>query len=134
MPDGVAGAGDAPPEADDPEGGPHLKGPRATSRARQEPRPASAPPPPAGASSGGPRPQGFTGPGMRQLFDAVLPMQGKERKQFYNQASTGLVVGLGIGGAMLGFGRGGVVGAVIGFGVGATAAGLFVEKRRFYRR
>ena len=77
--------------------------------------------PPAGAIAGGPRPQGFTGPGMRQLFDAVLPMKGKERKQFYNQASTGLVVGLGIGGAMLGFGRGGVVGAVIGPGVGASA-------------
>jgi hypothetical protein len=71
---------------------------------------------------------------MRQLFDAVLPMQGGERKQFYNQASTGLVAGLGIGGAMLGFGWGGVIGAVIGFGVGATAAGLFVENQRFYRR
>ena len=67
---------------------------------------------------------------MRQLFDAVLPMQGKERKQFYNGASTGL----GIGGAMLGFDWGGVLGAVMGFGIGATAAGLFVEEQRFYRR
>ena len=87
-----------------------------------------------GALPDGPRPQGFTGPGMRQLFDAVLPMKGRERKQFYNSASTGLVVGLGIGGAMLGGSWAGPVGAVIGFGVGATAGGLFVEKQRYYRR
>jgi hypothetical protein len=98
-------------------------------------RPGRRPPhrPSAGASSGQ-RPQGFTGPGMRQLFDAVLPMKGRERKQFYNQASTGLVVGLGIGGAKLGGSWAGPVGAVIGFGVGATTGGLFVEKQRYYRR
>ena len=99
-------------------------------------RPGRRPPnrPAAGGLASGPRPQGFTGPGMRQLFDAVLPMKGKERKQFYNQASTGLVVGLGLGGALLGGSCAGPVGAVIGFGVGATAGGLLVEKQRFYRR
>ncbi len=61
-------------------------------------------------------------------------MKGMERKQFYNQASTGLVVGLGIGGAMLGGSWAGPVGAVIGFGVGAAVGGAFVEYRRFYRR
>ena len=86
------------------------------------------------ASAHGPRPPGFTHAAMRPLFDAVLPMQGKERKQFYNQASTGLVVGLGLGGAMLGHSWAGPVGAVIGFGVGATAGGLFVENQRYYRR
>ena len=35
---------------------------------------------------------------------------------------------------MLGGSWGGLVGAVIGFGVGVAAGGLFVEKRRFYRR
>jgi len=99
-------------------------------------RPGRRPPnrPSAGASSGGRKPPGFTHWAMRPLFDAVLPMKGKERKQFYNQAATGLVVGLGLGGAMLGGSWAGPVGAVIGFGVGATAGGLFVEKRRFYRR
>ena len=99
-------------------------------------RPGRRPPhrPSAGAFPVKSRPQGFTVPGMRQLFDAVLPMQGVERKQFYNQASTGLVVGLGLGGAMLGHSWAGGVGAVIGFGVGAMTGGLFVEKRRFYRR
>ncbi len=107
---------------------------RSPNRSRH--RPGQRPPhrPSAGAFPGRPRPQGFTGPGMRQLFDAVLPMKGRERKQFYNQASTGLVVGLGLGGAMLGGSWAGAVGAVIGFGVGATAGGIFVEKRRFYRR
>ena len=107
---------------------------RYSNRPRRGPgrRPPHRPSP--GAFSGGPRPQGFTTPGMRQVFDAILPMRGKERKQFYNQASTGLVVGLGIGGAMLGGSWGGLLGAVFGFVVGATAGGAFVEKRRFYRR
>ena len=99
-------------------------------------RPGRRPPhrPPSGASSGGPRPPGFSHAAMRPLFDAVLPMKGKERKRFYNQASTGLVVGLGLGGALLGGSWAGAVGAVIGLGVGATAGGLFVEKQRYYRR
>jgi len=99
-------------------------------------RPGRCPPrhPSAGASCGGPRPQGFTGHGWRQLFDAMLPMRGRERKLFFNTASRGLVVGLGLGGAMLGYSWAGPVGAAIGFGIGATAGGLFVEKRRFYRR
>jgi hypothetical protein len=99
-------------------------------------RPGRRPPyrPSAGGLASGPRPQGFTGPGMRQLVDAVLPMQGKERKQFYNQASTGLVVGLGLGGALLGGSWAGPVGALFGLGVGATLGGAFVERWRFYRQ
>ncbi len=69
-----------------------------------------------------------------QLFDAVSPMRGEERKQFFSQASIGPLVGRAIGGTRLGFGRGGVIGAVIGFGVGATVAGLIVEERRYYLR
>jgi hypothetical protein len=98
-------------------------------------RPGHRPPRRRAATPGqGPRPPGFTGPGLRQLFAALLPMEGRERKQFYNQASTGLVVGLGLGGAMIGFPGGGLVGAVLGFGVGVVAGGLFVEQQRFYRR
>ncbi len=98
-------------------------------------RPGHRPPGRRGAPQAhGPRPPGFTHPAMRPLFDAVLPMKGKERRQFFNQASTGLVVGLGLGGAMVGGSWAGGVGAVLGFAVGVTAAGAFVEKRRFYRR
>ncbi len=99
-------------------------------------RPGHRPPhkPRATAPRGRPEPHGFTAPGMRQLFDLVLPMRGEERKQFYNQASTGLVVGLGLGGAIVGYSWGGVFGAVIGLAVGVTAAGTLVEKQRFYRR
>ena len=87
-----------------------------------------------GTFSGDPRPSGFSGPGMRQVFDAVLPMKGKERKRFYNQArAPGLVVGLGLIFAIIGSSWGGVVGAVFGFAVGATAGGIFVENRRFFR-
>ncbi len=99
-------------------------------------RPGRCPPnrPSAGASSGGRKPEGFTGPGWRQIFDAVLPMKGKERREFFNSASTGLVVGLGLGGAMVGGSWGGPIGAVIGLGLGVMAGGLFVEKQRYYRR
>lgn len=130
----MAGEDDTPHDFDDPGGSPHRIGPLSDVECPTRASTGIRVSDPAEASSGGRKPRGFTGPGMRQLFDAVLPMQGKERKQFYNQASTGLVVGLGLGGAMLGGSWAGAVGAVIGFGVGATAGGLFVEKQRFYRR
>jgi hypothetical protein len=44
------------------------------------------------------------------------------------------VVGLGLGGALLGYSWAAVIGAVFGFGVGASVAGIFVETQRFYRR
>ncbi len=87
---------------------------------------------PSGAANGhGPRPPGFSHAAMRLLFDAVLPMKGK---QFYNQATTGLVVGLGLGGAMVGGSWAGPAGAAIGLGVGDTAGEAFVERLRYYRR
>ena len=39
--------------------------------------------------------------GMRPRLDAILPMQGRERTRSSDRASTDLVVGLGVGGAML---------------------------------
>jgi hypothetical protein len=78
--------------------------------------------------------RGFTGPGGRQLFDAILSMQGQERKRYFNQVSAWLVLGLSIGGAMVGYAWAGIVGAVLGFGAGVTAGGTFVERQRFYRR
>ena len=79
-------------------------------------------------------PRGFTVPGMRQVFDAILPMRGEDRRHFFNQASTGLVLGLGLGGGLIGASWGGLVGALLGFAVGVCAAGSFVESGRFYRR
>ena len=72
---------------------------------------------------------------MRQLFDAVLPMQGQERKQFYNQASTGPVVGrsIGVRHARLRLGRRPRGRERLRSRL-ATAMGLFDEKQRFYRR
>ena len=51
--------------------------------------------PPSGVSSGGPRPRGFTGPGMRQLYDTSLPMRGEGGEPCWNRPITGLVAGLG---------------------------------------
>ena len=78
--------------------------------------------------------RGFTGPGGRQLFDAILPMQGQERKRYFNQVSAWLVLGLGLGGAMVGYAWAGIIGGVLGFGAGAAVGGTFVERQRFYRR
>ena len=90
--------------------------------------------PPRAAAAKSPPARGFTGPGGRQLFDAILPMQGQERKQYFNGVSGWLVLGLGLGGAIVGYTWAGVVGAVLGFGAGVTAGGTFVERQRFYRR
>ena len=103
-------------------------------RPRRRPGRLPANRPPGAASGHGPRPPGFIHSAMRPLFDAVLPRKDGERKQFYNQAASGLVIGRGPGGAMIGGSWAGVVGAVIGFGLGATAGGCFVEKGRYYRR
>jgi hypothetical protein len=80
------------------------------------------------------RPRGFTGPGFKQFYDLLLPMPGGERKAFFNQISSGLVLGSGMAGAMLGFTWSGLLGAVVGFGIGAAAGGSFAERQRFYRR
>jgi hypothetical protein len=79
-------------------------------------------------------PQGYTGPGFRQLCDAFLPFDGGKRRKFFNVLSSTIVLAGGVTGAAIGFWQLGVVGGLVGLGAGITAGGWYAEKRRFYRR
>ena len=133
VPDGVAGAGDTPPEADDDaDRGPHLKRPpsdaegRATAPAgvrRTDTRPGPAP-------AGGNR-RALAGPGCRNSRTRSCRCAGEGRQRFSDRASTDSVVSADFGEAMPDFGRGGVV---VGLEVGVTAGGLSFEEWRICRR
>jgi hypothetical protein len=78
--------------------------------------------------------RGFSEPGFKQIYDVVLPLQGRQRKAFYNLASAGIVIGGAMAGAVLGGAWGGPLGAVLGLTLGIAAGGRFAEEQRFYRR
>jgi hypothetical protein len=80
------------------------------------------------------RPRGFTGFGFGPYYSWLLPgLRGREKREFFNKACGGLILGCGLGGAMLGLALAGPIGAAIGFGVGLGVGGTIAEKGRFYR-
>jgi hypothetical protein len=65
----------------------------------------------------------------------MLPgLRRAEKKAFFNEISAGIVVGFGVGGAVLGYMWLGLFGALIGFGAGLAAGSSVAERGRFYRR
>ena len=81
------------------------------------------------------RPDGFTGPGFRQLYDWLLPgLRDAEKRRFFNEISRGVVLAAGTCGAALGLACFGWVGALLGLGGGIAAGGSFAGSRRFHRR
>ena len=83
----------------------------------------------------GPRPpSGFTGPGFRQAWGTVLPgLGGAEKKAFFNEVSSGIVLGSGACGLMLGLATFGWPGAILGLGGGLAASGSVAGSGRFHR-
>lgn len=80
------------------------------------------------------RPRGFTRPGSQPFWNAILPLHGSERRRFFNEISHWMVLGFGVGGALLGLAWAGLLGVFLGFGLGITAGGHLVEKGGFHRR
>jgi hypothetical protein len=78
------------------------------------------------------RPEGFTSPGFRQLYDAILPTTG--RRAYFNRLAGGVALSAGAGGAYFGYAVGGLPGAVLGFAAALVAMGRHLEEGRFYRR
>ncbi len=81
----------------------------------------------------GHRPQGFTGAGLRELYNVVLPFGGADKRRFLNQISDRVVVMLGVAAAVVGYGAGGPLGAVIGLGFGLAGAARAMVRGRFRR-
>jgi hypothetical protein len=80
------------------------------------------------------RPRGFTRPGFKPFWNAILPLHGSERRRFFNEVSHWMVLGFGVGGALLGLSWAGLLGVFLGFGLGITGGGYLVEKGGFSRR
>ncbi len=97
-------------------------------------RPGRRPPNRYSGFGGASRPQGFTPPYFRPIYDLLMPgLRGAERKRFFNQVSGWIVLPCALGGAILGYNGLGVLGLILGLGAGLAAGGSFVEKGRFYR-
>jgi hypothetical protein len=59
--------------------------------------------------------------GLKYLYDLVIPhIRGRDRRRFFNDVSTGLALGFGVLGALLGWGMAGPLGLLLGFGAGVT--------------
>ena len=81
----------------------------------------------------GHRPAGFTGPGLRELHDVVLPFRGGDKRRFFNELSDRIVVIAGVAAAVVGYGSGGLLGAAIGLALGLAGAARAMVKGRFRR-
>jgi type IV secretory pathway TrbD component len=79
------------------------------------------------------RPDGFTGPGWRELCNVALPFQGGEKRRFFNGLSDRVVVAAGVAAAVVGYGAGGLLGAVLGLAVGLPGAARAMARNRFRR-
>jgi len=102
---------------------------------RRRRRPGRRPPHRYADHGGPPRPGGFTAGALGPLYRVLLPgLRGGEKKRFFNGVSRGLPLGLGLGGAVLGYAWLGPLGAALGLGGGLAAGASFAESKRFYRR
>jgi len=82
-----------------------------------------------------PRPGGFTGHGLGACYEWLLPgLRGAAKKAFFNRASLAIPFALAYGGAVFGYGAGGLLGALIGAAAGLTGGCRLAEKERFFRR
>jgi hypothetical protein len=61
-------------------------------------------------------------------------LRGREKKAFFNETGSWMVLGFALGGAGVGFAQFGMLGAIIGLGAAVAVGGTFVEEARFYRR
>ncbi len=79
--------------------------------------------PPHRYRGGGPpvRPSSFQDFGLRHIYNLIIPeVRGPDRRKFFNEASAGFVLAMGLTAAFIGFGAAGLPGAILG-GVAAAA-------------
>ena len=102
---------------------------------RRRRRPGRRPPNHYAGHRGLPRPGGFTAGALGPLYRVLLPgLRGPEKKRLFNEVSRALPLGLGLGGALLGYAWLGPLGAALGLGGGLAAGASMAEGQGFYRR
>jgi hypothetical protein len=63
----------------------------------------------------------------------VLPVQGRDKRCFFNQVSERLLVCLGVAAAVVGYSMAGWLGTLIALGVGLTSCARFLTRNRYWR-
>jgi hypothetical protein len=81
-----------------------------------------------------PPPRGFTGRGWGEFYRIALPLEGSQKRAFFNRLSRYSTAAAGVIGTIVGYGAGGVLGAAIGAGLGVTSAARYLVRNRFHRR
>ena len=92
--------------------------------------------PPHRYRGGGPpvRPDSFQDFGFRHIYDLVFPgIRGRDRRKFFNQASVGFVLAMGLTVAFVGSSASGLPGAILGGVAAAALMGYALKKHGFYR-
>jgi hypothetical protein len=92
--------------------------------------------PPHRYRGGGPpaRLGGFQAFGFRHIYDLVFPgIRGRDRRKFFNQASGGSVLAIGLTVAFVGLSSSGLSGAILGGVAAAALMGYSLKKHGFYR-
>jgi len=80
------------------------------------------------------RPNSFQDFGLKAIYDLVLPTLGAlNRRRFFNQVGSVIVLGMGAIWAVMGFGIAGPVGGVLGAGAGSALADYSLRKHRLIR-
>src|SRR5262245_46348651 len=78
---------------------------------------------------------GFTPAGLDTFYKALMPgLGGREKREYFNDISAWLIMGIALGGAVVGYACLGVIGASLGLGAGLMAGGVVAGKGGFYRR
>jgi hypothetical protein len=102
---------------------------------RRRRRPGRRPPNRFSGRHGPAQAPGFTPAGVRTFYNVFMPgLQGREKREYFNQIAAWMIIVFGLGGAMMGYAWFGVLGVVIGLGAGIAAGGAIAEKGRFFRR
>jgi hypothetical protein len=102
---------------------------------RRRRRPGRRPPHRYPGGNASARPGGFTPRGIDAAYRLLMPgLAGPAKRAYFNGLSDWMVVGFGLGGAILGFVWLGPLGAILGLGAGLVVGGWAADKGRFYRR
>jgi hypothetical protein len=80
------------------------------------------------------RPNSYQDFGLRYIYNLIMPdVRGRGRRDYFNRVSVWTILGVGVFGALVGSGSGGLGGAIVGFLIAAGFMAHALTKHRFLR-